>query len=231
MELEELRNRLLLRSKSAEKSPEIQPMPEPISIPEVPVIQPPDNSAGAEAKPSIAAVAAPATKLSLNGNSESIPLLAKAVDQLFEPTQAFRAHFSLLAKVLQPMESASQSTLDAFERISGLYDHLASLSKTFQSVRQFAEQVGELANSFEPMKALHAQLSELIHAFHDNLHELAIALEPVKELQAKVRHLGSALESIGRLEGQLLLLADAFKPAPAADITPMPSPEAAAKAA
>ncbi len=231
MELEELRNRLLLRSKSAEKAPETQPVPEPImSIPEVPVIQPPEQPASAEAKPSVASVTAPATKLSLNGNSESISLLAKAVDQLFEPAQAFRAHFSLLAKVLQPMESASQSTREAFERISGLYDHLASLSKTFQSVKQFAEQVGELANSFEPMKALHTQLTQLIHAFHTNLHELAIALEPVKELQVKVRQLGSALDSIGRLESQFLLLADAFKPDPPAENPPAPSTEAAAAA-
>lgn len=230
MELEELRNRLLLRSKSAEKAPEIQPVPEPISIPEVPVIQPSEKSAGADVKLNGAAMTAPATKLSLNGNSESISLLAKAVDQMFEPTEAFRAHFTLLAKVLQPLESASQSTLEAFERISGLYDHLASLAKTFQSVKQFAEQVGELAASFEPMKALHNQLTELIRAFHVNLHELATALEPVKDLQLKVHYLGNALESIGRLEGQLLLLADAFKPAPVPE-KPVVSSDAAAKAA
>lgn len=228
MELEELRNRLLLRAKSAEKSPEIPPVPEPISIPEVPVIHPPEKSADAEAKLNGATMTAPATKLSLNGNSESISLLTKAVDQLFEPTQAFRAHFSLLTKVLQPMESASLSTLEAFERISGLYDHLATLSKTFQSVKQFAEQVGELATSFEPMRALHSQLTELIGAFYVNLRELAIAFEPVKELQVKVRHLGNALESIGRLEGQLLLLADAFKPTPAVEDTAASPTEAKA---
>lgn len=231
MELEELRNRLLLRSKSAEKSVEMPSVPEPISIPEVPVTQPAEKPGVAEPSLSAAPVTAPATNLSLNGNSESISLLAKAVDQLFEPSQAFRAHFSLLAKVLQPMESASQSTLEAFNRISGLYDHLASLSKTFQSVKQFTEQVGELASSFEPMRALHDQLVELIHAFHVNLRELALALEPVKELQTRVRQLGSALESIGRLEGQLLLLADAFRPMPGAESMSVSAPENSARAA
>lgn len=93
MELEELRNRLLLRSKSAE----IPPVAEPISIPEIPAVHNPPERGNAVDGPAGAATAPPKLPLA-NADSDSISLLAKAVDQLFQPTQAFRAHFAHLTK-------------------------------------------------------------------------------------------------------------------------------------
>jgi hypothetical protein len=254
MELDELRQRLLLRSKSAEIPPVANP------------VQPggAGYSASVEAKPPTAVSANPATNGHKqeapggngngNGNraevspapikiveketqserpmnnvpvkgkspalsvasaqAEPIAILASTVDQLFEPTEAFRQHFAQLSRLLAPIDSATHSSEEALKRITGLHAHLSSLADTFQSVKAFADQVRTMSATFEPMKALNDQLSQLIEAFYLNVKELATALEPVTSLQSKLRQLAATLDPINQLETQILELAEAFSPTP-----------------
>ena len=237
MELEELRQRLLLRSKS-----DIPPIAHPVQVPEVQLGQvaskvkwenglapevtakigtngkndstslkleketAPANSAGLAISETreAATVAAPA---------EPISMLASTVNQLSEPTEAFREHFAKLGKLLEPIEIATTSSEAALRRVAALHDHLAGLAKNFQSVKAFAEQVKMLSASFEPMKGLDAQLDLVVQALYSNVKEVGAALAPVKNFQGKLRQLAGALDSIDKLEGQISGLAETFRPA------------------
>jgi len=241
MELEELRQRLLLRSKSTE----IPPIAHPVQVPELPLSQaaskvkwetslPPEvaarvgnNSAKPEpegAKPS----KAPAAERQANAHSsdsnhaeaapaaattEPISMLATTVGQLSAPTEAFREHFEKLGSLLEPIDIAIQSAEQALVRVGGLHDHLGGLAKNFQSVKAFAEQVKILSASFEPMKGLDTQLNLVVQALYSNVKEVGAALAPIKSIQGKVRQLASVLDSIDILEGQIAGLAETFRPA------------------
>lgn len=240
MELEELRQRLLLRSKSTD----IPPIAHPVQVPEVQLSQaagkvkwetslapevaarigangPKAEASGIKSEkeavsPRPASVDSVESKDSATApvttQAEPISMLASTVDQLSEPTEAFREHFAKLSKLVEPIEIATQSTEQALKRISGLHDHLASLAKNFQSVKAFAEQVKKLSASFEPMKGLDAQLDLVVQALYSNVKEVGAALAPVKSVQSKVRQLASALDSIDKLEGQISALAESFRP-------------------
>jgi len=251
MELEELRQRLLLRSKSAE----IPPIAHPVQIADLalgsaagkqikwettfppdlanraPAVRRPENNSvpadqtaespasaksmetDSERPSNIAAVNGKSPAMAAAPNSvEPMSIIANEANQLSEPTEAFREHFAQLAKLLQPIDIATQSTEQALGRIAGLHAHLSGLANTFQSVKAFAEQVKSLSASFEPMQGLNRQLDQVIGGFYLNVKELGTALEPVKTFQLKVRQLATTLDSIKQLEGQILELAEAFRP-------------------
>ena len=251
MELEELRQRLLLRSKSAE----IPPIAHPVQIADLalgsaagkqikwettfppdlanraPAVRRPENNSAAADQTAESTASAksmetdgerPTNIAALNGKSpamaaapnsvEPMSIIANEANQLSEPTEAFREHFAQLAKLLQPIDIATQSTEQALGRIAGLHAHLSGLANTFQSVKAFAEQVKSLSASFEPMQGLNRQLDQVIGGFYLNVKELGTALEPVKTFQLKVRQLATTLDSIKQLEGQILELAEAFRP-------------------
>ena len=240
MELEELRQRLLLRSKSSD----IPPIAHPVQVPEVqlsqaaskvkwenglapevaarigangpkaeiPTAKSDKEPAAAHPTNIVSADSKDAATAPVTTQAEPISILTSTVDQLSEPTEAFREHFAKLSKLVEPIETATQSTEQALKRISGLHDHLASLAKNFQSVRAFAEQVKKLSASFEPMKGLDAQLDLVVQALYSNVKEVGAALAPVKSVQSKVRQLASALDSIDKLEGQISALAESFHP-------------------
>jgi hypothetical protein len=249
MELEELRQRLLLRSKSAEIPPIAHPVqiadlalgsaagkqikwettfppdlanrapavrrPENNSAPADPAAESPPNSIETESErpANIAAVNGKSPAMAAAPSSvEPMSIIANEANQLSEPTEAFREHFAQLAKLLQPIDIATQSTEQALGRIAGLHAHLSGLANTFQSVKAFAEQVKSLSASFEPMQGLNRQLDQVIGGFYLNVKELGTALEPVKTFQLKVRQLATTLDSIEQLEGQILELAEAFRP-------------------
>ena len=259
MELEELRQRLLLRSKSSD----IPPIAHPVQVPELPLSQAaskvkwetslaPEVTARigtngaktdgpgvksdkelASARPMVAA--AESKEVPVAAPAEPISMLASTVDQLSEPTEAFREHFAKLSRMLEPIEIATQSTEEALKRIAGLHEHLAGLAKNFQSVKAFAEQVKMLSASFEPMKGLNTQLELVVQALYSNVKEVGAALAPVKSFQGKVRQLASTLDSIDKLEGQISGLAETFRPAenPAlsASVTESEKPSQVAQAA
>jgi hypothetical protein len=256
MELEELRQRLLLRSKSTE----IPPIAHPVQIADLalgtaagkqikwettfppdlanraPAVRRPENNSGyadhgdagradespAPAKGMETERERPSNIAAANGKIPAMPaapssvepmsIIANEANQLSEPTEAFREHFAQLAKLLQPIDIATQSTEQALGRIAGLHAHLSGLANTFQSVKAFAEQVKSLSATFEPMQGLNQQLDQVIGGFYLNVKELGTALEPVKAFQLKVRQLATTLDSIKQLEGQILDLAEAFRP-------------------
>jgi hypothetical protein len=245
VELEELRQRLLLRSKSTD----IPPIAQPVQISDValsqaasklkwePALSPVEIAArlgisatkpeptngksangnagrieSAPATTSVASSEAPVPE-PVAARTEPISILTSTVDQLSEPTEAFREHFTNLARQLEPIDAATMSAEQALKRIAGLHEHLSSLANNFQSVKAFAEQVKMLSASFEPMKGLNAQLDQVTQALYANVKEVGVALAPVKSFQSKVRQLMSALDSIDKLEGQISALAEAFRPA------------------
>ncbi len=253
MELEELRQRLLLRSRSSD----IPPIAHPVQIPEVAFSQAASklkwetaltpaeiaarlringakaetssanpangNASRAENAPAAAstsgneATTQPSTDIASSGSTspvtEPIALLADTVDLLCEPTAALREHFAQLDKLLEPIDTATQSTEEALKRIAGLFEHLSRIANNVQSVKAFAEQVKTLSASFEPMRGMNAQLDLVMQALYANVKAVAAALAPVKTFQGKVRRLLTALDSIDKLEGQISGLADAFRPA------------------
>ena len=144
--------------------------------------------------------------------AEPISMLASSVQHLSEPTEAFREHFAHLSRLLEPIETATQSTEQALKRIAGLHEHLSSLAGNFQSVKAFAEQVKTLSATFEPMKGLNAQLDMVTHALYASVKEVDAALAPVKTFQGKVRQLAAALDSMDKLENQISMLAETFRP-------------------
>jgi hypothetical protein len=255
MELEELRQRLLLRSKSTE----IPPIAHPVQIADLalstaagkqikwettfppdlanraPAVRRPETNSGSadqgnagradespapaksmetesERPMNIAPATGKGTAIPAAPGVEPMSFIASEANQLSEPTEAFREHFAQLAKLLQPIDTATQSTEQALGRIAGLHAHLSGLANTFQSVKAFAEQVKSLSATFEPMQGLNQQLEKVIGGFYFNVKELGTALEPVKAFQLKVRQLATTLDSIKQLEGQILELAEAFRP-------------------
>lgn len=245
MELEELRQRLLLRSKSAD----LPPIARPVQISEVALSQAAGklkwetslspveiaarlgitsaktehvgvstngNAGRAEDAPAANSVASSdgATPAPVAPPTEPISMLSDTVQQISEPSEAFREHFTNLTKQLGPIDEATQSAEQALKKITGLFEHLTSLANNFQAVKAFAEQVKTLSASFEPMKGLNAQLDQVMLALYGNVKEVGTALAPVKTFQGKVRQLMSALDSIDKLEGQFSGLAEAFRPAP-----------------
>jgi len=245
VELEELRQRLLLRSKSNE----IPPIAHPVQIPEISLSQAaskvkwettlsPEVSArvgsGAKAETAKAengtapgrdaekeasgqnanSVAASENKEPATPQAEPLSMLAGTIQHLSEPTEAFREDFANLSKLLDPIDTATQSTEQALKRIAGLHEHLSGLATNFQSVKAFAEQVKALSASFEPMKGLNAQLDMVTQALYASVKEVDAALAPVKIFQSKVRQLAAALDSMDKLEGQISALAETFRPAP-----------------
>jgi hypothetical protein len=240
MELEELRQRLLLRSKSSD----IPPIAHPVQVPELPLSQAaskvkwetslaPEVSArvgNGGAKPDAQGAKLgkePAVPRPMNVDAhdtkdaegapaaptEPISMLATTVGQLSAPTEAFREHFDKLSQLLEPIDIATHSAEQSLARIGALHDHLAGLAKNFQSVRAFAEQVKMLSASFEPMKGLDTQLNLVVQALYSNVKEVGAALAPVKSFQGKVSQLASVLDSIDKLEGQISGLAETFRPA------------------
>jgi len=232
VELEELRQRLLLRSKSSD----IPPVAHPVQVPEVALSQAaskvkwetglsPEVAARVGARPEAvrsdsddAAQAIDAADNSKNGAAKAAPvepisMLATTVENLSQPTEAFREHFANLGKLMEPIDRATESTEQALKRIAGLHEHLSSLASNFQSVKAFAEQVKALSASFEPMKGLNSQLDMVTQALYASVKEVEAAFGPVKSFQAKVRQLAVSLDSMDKLQGQISALAETFRPA------------------
>jgi hypothetical protein len=232
VELAELRQRLLLRSKSAD----IPPIANPVQISDVALIQ---AASKLKWEPALSVVEI-AAKLGISATNvepaavkvESAPAASASsakvepvsippapiamlnnVDQLSEQTTAFRELFDSLGRQMEQIEGTALSADQAYQRIAGVFEHLSALATNFQSVKVFAEQVKTLLPSLEPTNALNTQLEQVTEALRANVKEIGVALAPVKNFQSKVRQLMSALDSIEKLEGQIAGLAEAFQPA------------------
>lgn len=252
MELEELRQRLLLRSKPADIS-----LGHPVQISDVALSQaagklkwePSLSPVEIAARLGISAAKAETAngKSSGNGNGvrvenaavsnppipvaapiaasvEPVAMLSNSVERISEPAKAFRDHFEHLNHLAGPIDAATQSTEEALKRMTALMEHLSSLATNFQSVKAFAEQVRTLSASFEPMKGLDAQLDQVMRALYGNVKEVGTAIAPIKDFQNQLRRLMGALDSIVKLEEKVSALEEAFRPA---SETPAPAAQAA----
>ncbi len=248
MELEELRQRLLLRSKPAD----IAALAHPGQISEVALSQAASKLKWETSLSPVeiaarlgisAAKAESANGKTSNGDgvrvenaavsnppspivppAEPMSLLADSVGRISEPAKAFRDHFEHLNQLAGPIDAATQSTEEALKRMTALMEHLSSLATNFQSVKAFAEQVRTLSASFEPMKGLDAQLEQVMRALYGNVKEVGAAIAPVKDFQNKIRRLMGALDTIVKLEEKVSSLEEAFRPA---SETPVPAAQAA----
>ena len=240
MELEELRQRLLLRSKPADIAALAHPAADlrgsrsarrpassngKLSLSPIEIAARLGISAAkaesATGKTSIgngvrvenAAVSDPPAPVA--PTAEPMAMLADSVEQISEPAKAFRDHFEHLNQLTGPIDAATQSTEEALKRMTALMEHMSSLATNFQSVKAFAEQVRTLSESFEPMKGLDAQLEQVMGALYGNVKEVGTAIAPVKDFQSKIRRLMGALDSIVKLEEKVSSLEEAFRPASA----------------
>src|SRR5437762_2326312 len=139
MEIEQLRSRLF------DRKPQNAAVSGPIangdSVKEPVFAAPPPN--GAHSMP-----VAPAPK-----GTHSIPVaqqvtvlssamvpgsdLIDAVNSIFAPTEAFRADFANMGSALELLTDASRPTIESFQQIQRVYDHLATLSSGFQELKSF----------------------------------------------------------------------------------------------
>ncbi len=216
MELEELRQRLLLRSKPAD----ISALADPAQISEVALSQAASKLKWETSLSPVeiaarlgitAAKAESANGKSSNGNgvrvenaavsnppapmaapvappAEPMAMLSNSVERISGPAKAFRDHFEHLNQLTGPIGAATQSTEEALKRMTALMEHLSSLATNFQSVKAFAEQVRTLSASFEPMKGLDAQLDQVMRALYGNVKEAGAAIAPVKDFQKDLQN-------------------------------------------
>ena len=77
-------------------------------------------------------------------------------------------------------------------------------------MRAFQEDLGVLAESFEPGKALHQQVIQLADAVRTSLTEVAASLEPVNALRMQAAELVQILEAGAQLQAQFSDLARAI---------------------
>jgi hypothetical protein len=77
-------------------------------------------------------------------------------------------------------------------------------------MRAFQDDLGVLADSFEPGKALHQQVIQLGDAVRARLAQVAESLEPVNALRARAAKLAQILEIGTELQAQFYGLAKAI---------------------
>jgi len=77
-------------------------------------------------------------------------------------------------------------------------------------MRAFQDDLGVLAESFEPVKALHQQVIQLADAVRTHFAEVAASLEPANALRAQTAELAQILEAGTELQAQFYELSKAF---------------------
>ena len=77
-------------------------------------------------------------------------------------------------------------------------------------MRAFQDDLGVLAESYEPGKALHQQVIQLADAVRTGLTEVAASLEPVNALRVQAAELVQILEAGAQLQAQFSELAKAI---------------------
>jgi hypothetical protein len=77
-------------------------------------------------------------------------------------------------------------------------------------MRAFQDDLGVLAESFEPGKALHQQVIQLADAIRNRLTEVAASLEPINALRTQAAELAQILEAGTELQAQFFELSKAI---------------------
>lgn len=185
------------------------PLVEPSASPSTTTEEPPSSVTSAVLQyVEQAAVSAPEEEVM---EAKSQYQLAHAVAKVFEQTKAFQDRFAELAKMFAPIERASQAAVRSFEPLRNFEEQIFQLARSFEPMRTFQSQLAELAQTFEPMKGLQQQLVQLSQAFQVHLGRLSKSLEPAREFQLELLKLARAFDSATDLQNQFEQLAETFK--------------------
>jgi hypothetical protein len=144
--------------------------------------------------------------------------LSQSIAKLFEPAQLCKKHLTEIANATDSINKLVRSAPELFEPLKSFCDHVPRLSKSFASMRGFQDDLGVLAESFEPAKALQQQViqladavrTQLADAVRTQLAEVAVSLEPVNALRAQAAELAQILEAGTKLQGQFFELSKAL---------------------
>jgi uncharacterized phage infection (PIP) family protein YhgE len=142
--------------------------------------------------------------------TESVDQLSQSIAKLFRPAQLCKKHLAEIANASDSINKLVRSAPELFEPFKSFCDHVPKLSKSFASMRAFQDDLGVLAESFEPGKALHQQVIQLAHAVRTGLTEMAASLEPVNALREQAAELAQILETGAQLQAQFIELAKAI---------------------
>ena len=80
--------------------------------------------------------------------------LSYSVAKVFEPTKVCQERAAELGTSLESLERIEPLAAAALEPMRALYEYMRKLPYTYAPLRAFQEQLGVLAGSFVPMKAL-----------------------------------------------------------------------------
>lgn len=140
--------------------------------------------------------------------------LAQAVAKVFEQTKGFQERFGDLTRSFDQIEKLGQSAARTLGSLKTFEHQLGQLASSFEPMRAFQVQLAQLAQSFEPMKGLQQQLSQLSEAFQLHLGQLVLAIEPAKEFQLQILKLARMFDSATELQDSFTQLMETFKGGP-----------------
>jgi hypothetical protein len=102
--------------------------------------------------------------------------VGQAIDKLFEPARRASNGLADLAKASDSLLQLSGSAFRLFESLKDFRDHMRKLSSSFASMRTFQNDLGVLAESFEPAKLVEALRRALPHSHDLELKKEALRL-------------------------------------------------------
>lgn len=120
------------------------------------------------------------------------------------------------ADVAKSMDQRAQAVATLFEPARRYREHL---SKSFESIRSLHVELGVLAQSSEPLGALHDQVVDFLNAIQAQLADMATSLEAAKALRLQLSELVQALDAGSELQAQTYELSKALRVALQTDRT------------
>ena len=145
-------------------------------------------------------------------DTDAVNQFGQAVDKLFEPAQQCRERLAEIAKASESLSQLAGAAFDLFESLKDFRDHMRKLSNSFVSMRTFQNDLGVLAESFEPVGALHHEVVRLADAVRIRLGQVVRSLEPANALRADAAELAQILENATELQAQFYDLSKTFGP-------------------
>jgi hypothetical protein len=105
------------------------------------------------------------------------------------------------------MDQRAEIVATLFEPARRYREHLSS---SFESIRTLHVDLGALAQSVEPLGALHNQVIDFLNAIQTQLGEMAKSLEAAKALRLQLSELVQALDAGSELQSQTYELSKAL---------------------
>jgi hypothetical protein len=140
----------------------------------------------------------------------AVDQLRQSIAKLFEPAQLCKEHLAEIANASNSINKLVRSAPELFGPLKSFCDHVPKLSKSFASMCTLQDDLGVLAESFEPGKALHQQVIQLVGTVRTHLAEVAESLEPVNALRAQAAELAQILEAGTELQAKFRELSKAI---------------------